>query len=100
MVTMPAPDQCPDNPRNGLSATGPACPCAAMSNSPDASTAFLRQLAKGFKEKKAMTLPFQFDGRSQAAVRLHCCGFMRICWPVLAEVESPQRVDRTVRFCH
>ena len=53
MVTVPAPDQCPDNPRNGPSEPGSACPCAEMSKSPDASTAVLRQLAEGFKEKKA-----------------------------------------------
>src|ERR1700730_12798639 len=54
MVTVPAPDQCPDNPRNGPSEPGSACPCAEVSKSPDTSTAFLRQLAEGFKEKKAM----------------------------------------------
>ena len=50
----------------------PHGPCAEMSKSPDASTAVLRQLAEGFKVKKAMNLPFQFPchGRSRAAVRL------------------------------
>src|SRR4029077_8571618 len=62
MVTVPAPDQCPDNPRNGPSEPESACPCAEVSKSPDTSTAFLRQLAEGFKEKKAMNLPFQFHG--------------------------------------
>src|SRR4029077_18005565 len=59
MVTVPAPDQNPDNPKNGPPEPGSACPCAEMSKSPDAITAFLRQLARGFKEKTAMNLPFQ-----------------------------------------
>jgi pyruvate/2-oxoglutarate dehydrogenase complex dihydrolipoamide dehydrogenase (E3) component len=71
MVTVPAPDQCPDNPRNGPSEPGSACPWAEVSKSPDTSTAFLRQLAEGFKEKKAMNFAFQFPchGRSRATVR-------------------------------
>jgi hypothetical protein len=59
MVTVPAPDQCPDNPRNGPSKPGAACG-AEVSKSPDTSTAFLRQLGEGFKEKKAMHFAFQF----------------------------------------
>jgi hypothetical protein len=71
MVTVPAPDQCPDKPRNGLSEPGSAWACAEISKIPDAITAFLRQIAEGFKEKTAMNLPFQFPcHRSRAAVRL------------------------------
>src|ERR1700730_13458413 len=64
MVTVPAPDQNPDNPKNGPPEPGSACPWAEMSKSPDAITAFLRQLAEGFKEKTAMNLPF--ESRSQS----------------------------------
>src|ERR1700730_12452861 len=75
MVTVPAPDQCPDKPRNGLSEPGSAWACAEMSTSPDASTAVLRQLAEGFKEKKTMTFAFQFpSARSQCAAVRTACG--------------------------
>src|ERR1700730_8813524 len=94
MVTVPAPDQCPDSLRNGPSQPGTACPCVEMSNSPDASTAVLRQLAECFKEKKAMTFAFQFPSHScrgpaimttlprVAAVRM--CVSARLGLPILA----------------
>ncbi len=65
-------DQCPDKPTNGPSEPDSAWACAEISKIADAITAFLRQLAEGFKEKSAMNLPFQFPchGRSRAAVRL------------------------------
>jgi hypothetical protein len=65
-------DQCPDKPTNGPSEPDSAWACAEISKIADAITAFLRQLAEGFKEKTAMNLPFQFPchGRSRAAVRL------------------------------
>ena len=68
MVTVPAPDQCPDKPRNGLSEPGSAWACAEMSKSPDASTAGLRQLAEGFKVKKAMTFAFQFPSHGRSGI--------------------------------
>src|SRR5580704_7603747 len=80
MVTAPAPDQCPDKPRNGLSEPGSARACAEMSKSPDASTAVLRQL---FKVKKAMTFAFQFSSH-------RCRG--------LAIMTTPRRVT-AVRKC-
>jgi hypothetical protein len=54
MVTVPAPDQCPDKPRNG---PGSAWACAEISNIVDANSAALRQFAERFKKKRAMNPP-------------------------------------------
>jgi hypothetical protein len=68
---VPAPDQCPDKPRNDLSEPDSAWACAEISKIADAITAFLRQQAEGFEVKYAMiSLSNSLaHGRSRAAVR-------------------------------
>ena len=54
MVTVPEPDQCPDNPLNGLSEPASAWICVERHKSPQAIAALLSRLAEDVEKNEAI----------------------------------------------
>jgi hypothetical protein len=76
MVTVPEPDQCPDNPKNGPPEPGSARTCEDRNNIPLANTAIL-SLIEGDSEKKNAinsALPkYQLRANDFCLMPLHLC---------------------------
>jgi hypothetical protein len=64
-VTVPEPDQCPDNPTNGFSEPGSEWACVARQKIPQAATNPLRGLAEFIEKNEAITFDPTSDKNQQ-----------------------------------